>query len=298
MGVTALFACNAAHTGGGAPVGSGAEPEIVDYCRACGEPEATGRLGDVAIDEASGLAASRVHPDVYYLNNDSGDTPRFFAIDSRGTDLGSYRVRSAEAIDWEDAAAGPCEEGRAASCVYFADIGDNDRLRDSYTVYRVAEPKTIQPGTHEVAGDAIPFRYPDGSHDAETLLVHPESGQLYIVTKVSEGPSTIYRFPLPLVPNRETLLVRVGQLTPPAGIVRFTAGDVHPRARGVLLRSYSHLFFYPLEGDLGAALAAAPCVMPVLAELQGETVAWTLAGDGYITVSEGVGSELHRVTCR
>ena len=82
--------------------------------------------------------------------------------------------------DWEAVAVGPCPGG---SCVYIADIGDNEARRKRITVHRVAEP--VSENTVAVA-DSFHATYPDGAHDAETLLVTPD-GQLFIVTKGEMG---------------------------------------------------------------------------------------------------------------
>ncbi|NLT76895.1 MAG: hypothetical protein GXX98_10255, partial [Planctomycetes bacterium] len=59
------------------------------------------------IQEASGLVASRKNPGVLWVHNDSGDTARVFAIDTRGNLLGVCSVTGAKARDWEDIAIGP-----------------------------------------------------------------------------------------------------------------------------------------------------------------------------------------------
>ena len=78
------------------------------------------------------------------------------------------------------------------SYLYIGDIGDNNGTRSEVVVYRVAEPTLTtasakltkkRPEATESA-EAIRLRYPDGKYDAETLLVHPASGNIYIVTKV------------------------------------------------------------------------------------------------------------------
>ena len=105
-------------------------------------------------------------------------------------------------------------------------------------------------------------------------------------------------FPEPLTPERTATLTKVTDVVVPDGSSLVTGGDIHPDGDGVLLRTYTHLWFYSLSGgDVGAALANMPCEMPVLNEAQGETVAWTAAGDGYITVSEGDQPPVNSVAC-
>ncbi|RLB46313.1 MAG: hypothetical protein DRI90_27490 [Deltaproteobacteria bacterium] len=161
------------------------------------------------------------------------------------------------------------------------------------------EPAAVGPGEHQVSGVALPFRYPDGSHDSETLLVHPATGALFVLTKSWTKPSKLYEFPMPFTPDQPALLSERGSLVPPTGANQVTGGDIHPGGAGVLLRTYSHVFFYALgKADLATALAGEPRVLPAAVEAQGEAVAWTAAGDGYLTVSEGAGSALHRSHCR
>jgi hypothetical protein len=40
----------------------------------------SGNLQDKAMDETSGIAASSINKDVYYVHNDSGDTSRVLGI--------------------------------------------------------------------------------------------------------------------------------------------------------------------------------------------------------------------------
>jgi hypothetical protein len=138
----------------------------------------------------------------------------------------------------------------------------------------------------------IEFVYPDGPHNAEALLFH--EGALYIVTKVDGGASGIYSLPADAPTTGMITLAWVGEVTPSTGVPQITAGDAAPF--GILLRSYSNLLLYPDAGEVGVTLAGAPCVLPVAAELQGETVAWDQ--QGYVTLSEGVEQTLYRVGCR
>ncbi|MBM4359450.1 MAG: hypothetical protein FJ096_15205 [Deltaproteobacteria bacterium] len=284
-----------AGSSGAASSGSGGDATTSGSgCPTCGQAAPVGNLDAPELDEISGLAASALHPGVYFVHNDSGDLPRFYAIDGVGKRLATYDVDGAFAVDWEDAAAGPCPAGR---CLYFADIGDNLAKRTTLTVYRVTEPSAIEPGSHHLASEPLAFSYPDGSHDAETLLVHPTTGELFIVTKVVIGPSSLYRFPMPLTPGATAMLEKIGEVPPPGGLARFTAGSIHPQGKGLLLRAYTALYYYPITSTVAAALAGRPCSVPVAFEKQGETVEWTAKGDGYLTISEGGGAPVNLVGC-
>lgn len=280
--------------GGGEPIGGSTVG-----CEGCGRPTAGAVIANADIGEASGLAASALHAGVYYTHNDSGDTPRFFAIDDEGKDHGTFNILGAQARDWEDMARGPCERA-GSSCLYFADIGDNDSVRKSYTVYRVAEPKELGPGGHSVMkAEGFLFQYPDGAHNAETLLVHPQTGEVFVVTKSARG-SQLYKFPMPLDTSKTATLTLVGDVTVPGLMPLVTGGDLSPAGDGVLLRTYTALWFYPIASgqSVGDALAQRPCEVPTTVEQQGEAVAYTRDGKGYRTLSEGGGKSLQMITCQ
>jgi hypothetical protein len=282
-----------AASGGGDGGAGGAPSGPPDFCSICAL-SGSSQVAQGALDEASGMAASAVHPGVYYIHNDSGDVPRFFAVNGDGASEGVFSL-SATHEDYEDMAVGPCPEG---SCVFIADIGDNDEVRASYTLYRAPEPAALASGP--VATTPFPFVYEDGPHNAETLLVHPITGEIVIVTKTKSGPSTIFRAPDGWAPGQMATLIEVGEIAPPSGSPRITGGSVHPAGLGVLLRTYTDIYYYPAsapDAPLGETLSHTPCALPVADEPQGEAVSWTRAGDGYLTISEGPAPSLHHVSC-
>ena len=86
------------------------------------------RFADSRIDEASGIGVGIASPGVVYVQNDSGDTTRFFAVDaSTGATLAVYSVPGAQNVDWEDLAV--ARDARGVPSVWLADIGDNDAAR-------------------------------------------------------------------------------------------------------------------------------------------------------------------------
>ena len=300
LAIVAAAGCGQRDAGPSAEGRAGQAPPPVG-CPVCGPPRAVGAALSPALTEVSGLIESAIHPGMLYAHNDSGDPPRFFAMTRSGADLGAFAVAGAEAVDWEDMARGPCAPGGPESCLYFADFGDNREGRDRYALYRVPEPLAVGAArSREPAlADVFPFIYPDRSHNAEALLLHPATGAITVVTKVHFGASLVFELPMPLEPGRHVTLVRAGEIAPPHGSPRYTGGDVHPQGRGILMRTYTSLFFHPMRDGqtVAQALAGAPCDLPVADESQGEAVAWLRSGSGYITVSEGAGASVQLVTC-
>ncbi|MEP7122098.1 MAG: hypothetical protein ABJE95_14360 [Byssovorax sp.] len=262
-------------------------------CATCDAVEETGKLVNPAQIEISGIVASLTHDDVFYVHNDSGDTARFFAINSKGAALATFAVNGAQAVDWEDIARGPCPAG---TCIYLGDIGDNSSVRTGYAVYRVTEPKAIVDTA--LPAETLAFTYPDGPHNAETLLVDPATGGLFVVTK-TVGTSSVYAFPMPLTPGKSVVLTKAGDLSLPVMPALITGGDVHPDGRGVLIRTYSDVWLFPQAKGMSVvdALLGTPCPEPAPNDVQGEAIGWLASGAGYLTTSEGVNAPIHRVKC-
>ncbi|MFO0950915.1 MAG: hypothetical protein U0835_07120 [Isosphaeraceae bacterium] len=63
--------------------------------------------------------ASRRHPGVFWVHNDSGNPPRLFAVRVDGSLIREYAVQAPN-VDWEDIAVD--DEGH----LYLGDIGNND----------------------------------------------------------------------------------------------------------------------------------------------------------------------------
>src|SRR5688500_11113911 len=119
---------------GGADQKSSSQPNAL-----YGTPTKIGDLEDRAIDESSGIVASRTTPGLYWTHNDSGDGPYLYALDERGHRRGVWRVSGATAYDWEDIAAGPGPTA-GTNYLYIGDIGDRGGSRSLIIVYRVPEP--------------------------------------------------------------------------------------------------------------------------------------------------------------
>jgi hypothetical protein len=200
-------------------------------------PDVVARLADKRVTESSGVAASRNNPGIYWTHNDSGAGPYLYAFDLHGASHGRWRVPNTRAHDWEDIAAGPGPTpGR--SYLYIGDIGDNNGSRAEITVYRIEEPRiaACRGDCQTAPATAIRLRYPDGPQNAEALLVHPKTGDLYIVGKAVE--THVYK-----AGRGESRMSRVATLDVPGRafatfIGGITGGDISPDGRRVALSDY------------------------------------------------------------
>lgn len=266
---------------------------------ACTEFEAATALGNVEsdeLDEISGLVASRAHPGVLWVHNDSGDGARVYAIDRQGRLLGTFELDGASSRDWEDIALGSGPEGDR---LFVGDIGDNDRAWVTVMVHRFDEPAVEvdqAPVTERVdAVDTFELAYPDGPHDAEALLIDPTSGDLYIVTKELSGTALVFRAATPSSPSGVITLEQVGQVDLPAIIPLVTGGDVSPAGDAVLLRLYTDVLLWPRPpgAPLADAFSREPVALSPASERQGEAIGYAGDGLGFYTISEGVQPPVH-----
>lgn len=299
-------------------------------CRGSASVTDVGTVSSPAITEASGLASSWLDDDTWWITNDSGDSARIFAVDGRGQLIATVRLVGAEARDWESLAIGPPVHGSSPS-VYVGDTGNNQVLsnpskaRDTLRVYRFPEPVLRSGGDPQVLSvrvETLRFRFPDGPHDVEAMIVDPDSGDLLFVTKdwSFSGVAGLYRAPAGFIgsspsgagrlqaPSDGTshgsasvgsgapvVLEQIGQVALGVGVL-VTDADVSRDGSVVALRSYGAVDLYRrVEGQpVWSAFTSRPCAGPPIAERQGESIGFAPDGGSYLTVSEGEHPVLHR----
>jgi len=247
--------------------------------------------------EASGAAVGRRASGVVWSHNDSGE-PVIIAVDTVGVHRASMWVAGAQMVDWEDMGIGPCPTG---VCLYVGDIGDNSAKRREIVVYRFSEPSIQDKSTRDA--EAFRATYPDGAHDAEAIFVTPD-GSLYVVTKGSTGPVSLYRFPMPLRTGLSSRLERVAVLGPRGvGPQQWVTGAaISPDGKWIVLRRHFSLAFYRAN-QLTKGITRQPLIVDIRAvrEAQGEGVAMGDGGAVYL-LSEGGGKgrpgTLTRLSCK
>jgi hypothetical protein len=234
---------------------------------------------DPQINEASGMVVSQAHADTVWIVNDSGDSARMFAVSTLdGHTEGIVTLAGARNVDWEALAI---SSGRSPAQLYVGDIGDNDAQRSSIQVYELPEPQQLSATSAVSDWTAYELTYPDGAHDAETLLVQPGSDRLYVVTKGLLGGS-VYEAPAQLSVDRPNELTRIGSAP-----LLVTDGSF--RSDGsVVLRNY-------LSGFVRAGVTALARPFALPKQRQGETLAVIGEGREAYVGSEGIEQEIYRV---
>ncbi|HEY6803982.1 MAG TPA: hypothetical protein VI306_10420 [Pyrinomonadaceae bacterium] len=271
-----------------------------------GPPVIVGTIKSPAVSESSGLVASRTAPGLYWTHNDSGDGPFIYAIGSKGESFGIWRVTDANAVDWEDISSGPGPDAKK-SYLYIGDIGDNDSSRTEVVIYRVVEPTPTAADSQVAksnariteAAEAIRLRYPDGKHDAETLLINPKTGDIYIISKIALDNPTVYEAKAPFVANKTTTMKSLGQLKIPSlfgGVL--TGGSVSPDGRRVALVDYFQGYEIVLpKGSNNFDDIWKERLVPFdfAKRKQGESITYRLDGRALLGTSEGKGSQIVQV---
>jgi hypothetical protein len=169
----------------------------------------------------------------------------------------------------------------AQARVYVGDIGDNRSSWPSIAVIEAAEPA----GRADASTPARTFRlrYPDGSRDAEALMVSPRSGRVVIVSK-RIGDGALYLAPRDLRTDQVNVLERWRDAPD-----LITDGAYSPDGRRYALRGYTRAYVY--DASSGRLLETIP--LPL--QPQGESLTWTSDGTALLVGSEGVDAAIIRV---
>lgn len=270
------------------PAGLAPGSSAARFCAPDHTVNTTGTVADDALDEISGVAASRRNPGVYWVHVDSDGPATVWGIDETGATRGRVSITGATNVDWEDVAVGPGPVS-GTSYLFVADIGDNAVTRKNVQVYRLPEPAVT---ATSAAADVVTLRYPDGPHNAEAFMVLPTTGDWYVVTKEANGPSLLFRARKP-GPGASTLVLeQLASLDVQPDLV--SAGDFSPDGSALVLRTYLSVRVFPiLDGDVAAALGRPDCRGPRVRDPQGEGIAFTPDGTAIVTLSEGKHPEFH-----
>lgn len=235
------------------------------------KPEAAFRFTDTRIDSSSGLAALSSEPDHVFTINDHGPTRVFGVNAETGRSDATMRLANAENVDWEAIAAG---RGRN---LWVGDIGDNEAARSSITLYQFQLPDQLSTGFYD-AKASFELTYPDGPHDAETLLVNPRTNGIYIVTKDPKG-GTLYR--ADDLGEGSNELTKLNAEMPPM----LTDGAFRSDGKQFVVRSYTTAHVFSTDGKKVGSFR-----LPK--QKQGEGVSYTTDDKSLLLSTEGARSRV------
>lgn len=236
-------------------------------------------IQDPRITESSGLAASRAHKDVYWTHNDSDDGPLVYAVDGRtGKTAATVTMRGIDPRDVEAVSVGPDGD------VYVADTGDNrGGTWPEVWIYRFPEPKKLQDTTVDPTRYTV--QYADGPRDAESLMVHPKTGRVYIASK-EDTDAGVYAGPEQLSSSGVNTFRKIGDTTTGATDAAFS-----PDGTRLLVRTYFSSEMYRWRNGAPEKLGS----VPVPFQGQGESVTFTPDGRFLMCGAEGENSKVEPV---
>ncbi len=268
-------------------------------------PVVIGNIKSTDITESSGIAASRCQNGVLWTHNDSGDDAFIYAINFSGDSLGTWKIPNAQNIDWEDIAAYKDKSGKCF--LYIGEIGDNKLARSEHAIYRVTEPIVTPAGAGSnrhapLSSDnasMIRFSYQDHKANAETLMVNPKTGDIYVITKRVSGPAGVYRIKPDFDRNEVAKAERIAELSVPAIPNGFlTGGDISPDGRHVIICDYTRAYEYTLPEDaqnFDEVWKQRPESVDLGKREVGEAVCYSVDGAAIFATSEGKNSPLIEV---
>ena len=154
------------------------------------------QLSKKELSEISGLAASVNNAGLLWMLNDSGNGPKIFLVNDELDILLTCTLKGVKNRDWEDITVGPGPEANK-NYVYVGDIGDNMAAYDYKNIYRFEEPVLSNGSTLSIEKfDTITFTLSDGKKDTESLMMHPKTKNLYVISK-REKPVYVYELKYP-----------------------------------------------------------------------------------------------------
>lgn len=259
------------------PVAASAQPHAQQFDTYCTPT-------DPGLEELSGLTSI---DGVLYAIGDSGNDHRVAVLDDSCA-VSRWLEVPVDPYDVEDMAS---YDGQ----LWLSDTGDNQRRRDTVALTRM-DPATGQ-------GELYRLVYPDGPHDAETVLIEP-GGRPVIVTKEPSGVSGLY---VPefgqsvgeLASPGPTPMKKVGERAfdktdtaggPPfvTGSILATGGAVSADGAVAAVRTYTDVYLFRVtDGDVVGALTGEPVVTALPEQPQGEAVTFDAAGSLLVASEAG-----------
>jgi len=276
-------------------------------------------------DEPSGLGSSRTNPGVVYWENEA---PRsgfgmVYAVDSGGLRKTLRFTPTGGMLDFEDMGVGPCNGPGSGDCIWVGDIGKQSAdfsasKKNTFWIYRMTEPvlaPTANGAVLPVTG-RFGFTLPSSitsegrkyggsvsTYDMEALMVHPQTGDIYVVTKGQNtaGLIRILKYPRPMVSGavQQLQIVKTYQMPHssdwnPATLAGqgnhlVTGGDIHPDGRRFALRTYGRIWEFRGSSFAAALASTAPVKLPKAGgslDMQGEAFTYSTDGARYFTIGE------------
>ena len=273
----------AAGTGSG---GAGGQGGAAITCPQFEAGQAVGTITEPGLVELSGLAAGERNPSVLWAHDD--EVPVLWALDTMGKVRARYQLEGPGVHangDNEDIAVIP-GQAPGSGHVFLGEIGDNNEVKKTISIYRVLEPAVPDSYVEEtLVAETMQVVYPDAPHNAEALLVDPKTAEIFILQKTVSSSATIWHVGQ-FVPEMTVTAAAMGTVDQGPLI---TAGDISRDGTLIVLRNYTTTaWVWPRqEGEtVPEALSHVPCEITIETEPQGEAICFSQDGKALFSSSE------------
>lgn len=259
-----------------------------DNCQVFLPAQRLAELTDKKLEEVSGIASSSANPGLLWAHNDSGNPAAIYLINKQLEIKLECRLGDIRNRDWEDIAVGPGPDP-GKRYVYVADIGDNNAKHDVKYIYRFEEPlASVQADKITLTEfDTIAFTLEDGKKDTEAIMIHPETNDIYLVSK-REKPVYIYQLSSPFS-TTETLIAKRLLSLP---LTQIVSAGFSPDGQEIVMKNYDEIYYWQVgQQSVEAALSDQPVRLCYSEEPQGESIAFNTDGSGFYTLSEKIKGE-------
>ncbi|XP_067669923.1 uncharacterized protein [Haliotis asinina] len=246
----------------------------------------------------SGICASRQHPGIVYTvigapkDSDSSYDSNIYAYYASNASLVTKINLDVINVDWEDIACGPCDTSGLGHCIYISDTGYN-RKRPANLIYKIQEPQEMLPGREQSLGeDEIEvIGFETDLENCRALMVSPR-GRLFLMDALVK-PGGFHE-----VVDGETKHLFDVAFPKESEYDAPCAGDISADGKEFILKFQEDVFYWYVENeeDMESVLTDSEqaLVLPYFEESNGKSIAWSLDGASYFTVSAGENEPLFR----
>jgi hypothetical protein len=290
-----------------------------DYLPYWADGASVGNLTSTADwQEISGITQSTLVANSSYLWMQSdGSVDKLFAVSTvNASNQGEWTLTGINGVDYEDLSSARVN---SQSYIYLADFGDNANARSTIIIYRIKEPAVT--GSNDTVPvediETITMEYPAGSlpphKDAETLLVDPDTGDMYVITKREAVPGVYYLAHAASYAGTQTMtdlgdMYDIPDFASVSATGNAVGGNISPSGKEILVKSYNVMYLFSRDKNtqtIMQALQATPTTVDGYVgggsttfrrshpsqEPQGEAVTFDYNGENYYTASEYVSTE-------
>lgn len=183
---------------------------------------------DSQLKEASALELVK-NENVLWTIEDSGNSNILYRLNNEGNIDRSITIENAKNKDWEDLTTD--KQGN----IYIGDFGNNDKKRDTFSIYKVSNPKNLK---EKSTASVINFTMPDNvkSEDFEAFFLY--KNHFYMFSK-EDGKGKLIKVPNTIGTHEATFITKFDLKGKHSEI---TSADISTDGKTVVLLNHNKLW--------------------------------------------------------